>query len=104
MKPTFFETKMAGSKTLAYADVDVAEGIVVRGFRIINGVNGLFASVPTKPYTVNGETRFARQVVFSDPNVRERFLGAVLDAYKKWKLLSDDSPSPQTAESPPPTD
>jgi DNA-binding cell septation regulator SpoVG len=34
------------SKTLAFFDVQTGDGIIIKGFRIINGTKGLFISAP----------------------------------------------------------
>jgi DNA-binding cell septation regulator SpoVG len=83
METTFFPSKVSG-KVLAFADVEVTRGIVVRGFKVVNGRKGLFASAPQRSYVVGGETRWSSQVVFSDPDVKERFLAEILDAYQQW--------------------
>ena len=83
MEVTFYPSKQDG-KVLAFADVEVAKGIMVRGFKVINGKNGLFASAPQKPFVVGGETRWMKQVLFSDKERRERFFAEVLDAYQQW--------------------
>lgn len=85
VKATFREWNHDGSKVIAFADVDVSEGIIVRGFKIINGQKGVFAAVPTKAHVINGETRYINQVLFGDPERRKRFLEEVMEAYRGWK-------------------
>ncbi len=36
----------SGSKTVAFFDMQTKDGIVIKGFRIVNGSNGLFVSSP----------------------------------------------------------
>ena len=36
------------SKTKAFFDMETEEGIVVKGFSLVEGSNGLFASVPSQ--------------------------------------------------------
>lgn len=39
--------KLKGNtKTVAFFDIQTEEGIIIKGFRIINGNNGLFVSSP----------------------------------------------------------
>ena len=85
MQVTFYPRKQKDGKIVAFADVVVTEGITVRGFRVVNGDNGLFAAVPSKSYSVDGETRFANQVVFTSLELRERFLSELLDGYHRWR-------------------
>lgn len=35
-----------GGKTAAFFDVQTDDGIVIKGFRLVNGANGLFLSSP----------------------------------------------------------
>jgi len=37
----------ANSKTKAFFDMETEEGIIVKGFTLVEGSNGLFASVPS---------------------------------------------------------
>ena len=36
------------SKTKAFFDIETDEGIVIKGFKLIDGANGLFASAPSE--------------------------------------------------------
>ena len=36
----------AGGKTAAFFDIQTQDGIIIKGFRIVNGVKGLFISSP----------------------------------------------------------
>lgn len=36
----------SGGKTAAFFDIETPDGIVIKGFRLINGSNGLFISAP----------------------------------------------------------
>jgi stage V sporulation protein G len=38
----------SGSKTAAFFDIQTQDGIVLKGFRIVNGSNGLFVSSPNE--------------------------------------------------------
>jgi stage V sporulation protein G len=38
----------SGSKTAAFFDIQTQDGIVIKGFRIVNGSNGLFVSSPNE--------------------------------------------------------
>jgi DNA-binding cell septation regulator SpoVG len=86
MDASFYEPKYKkDGKIVALADVDIADGIIVKGFRVIRGEKGLFASVPTKSFMVEGRTRYMPQVAFANPDRRTRFLAGLLDAYQKWE-------------------
>ena len=86
MDASFYEPKYKkDGKIVAFADVDVSGGIIVKGFRVMRGEKGLFASVPSKSFIVEGQTRYAPQVLFANPDLRTRFLAGLLDAYRKWE-------------------
>ncbi|OGU76213.1 MAG: hypothetical protein A2V93_03305 [Ignavibacteria bacterium RBG_16_34_14] len=36
----------SGGKTAAFFDIQTDDGIIIKGFRIVNGSNGLFISAP----------------------------------------------------------
>lgn len=36
----------SGGKTSAFFDIQTNDGIIIKGFRIVNGSNGLFISAP----------------------------------------------------------
>jgi DNA-binding cell septation regulator SpoVG len=84
MEAHFYAPRTKGGKIVAFADVQVDEGMFVKGFRIIDGNNGRFAAVPSRPVTVNGQTRYWNQISFSSKARRERFLGELLEAYDDW--------------------
>lgn len=85
MEAKFYEPKYKDGKIVAFADIDLAEGITIRGFRIIDGANGLFAAVPSKPVTVDGQTQYMKQVVFDTNEQREEFLSKLLLDYEEWR-------------------
>ena len=91
MQAKFYEPKFKDGKILAFADVDLAEGVTVRGFRVVNGDKGLFAAVPSKPVNVEGQTRYMNQVVFAETSKREEFLADLLKAYERWERSRSDS-------------
>lgn len=84
MEAKFYEPKYKDGKIVALADIDLVKGITIRGFRVIDGVNGLFAAVPSKPVTVDGHTEYVKQVVFDTNEQREEFLAKLLTDYQAW--------------------
>ena len=85
MKVEFSFPKGRDTKILAFADVTVGEGVIVRGFRVVDDANGVFAAVPSKPVRVNGEQRYWKQVTFESPEIGDRLLADLLESYKRWK-------------------
>ncbi len=98
MKVEFSSPKGRDTKILAFADVTIGEGIIVRGFRVSDGVNGVFAAVPSKPVTISGEQRYWNQVAFESPEIRERFLAELLESYKRWKKGEIEEGTPDAAK------
>jgi DNA-binding cell septation regulator SpoVG len=89
---TFYPPKKDG-KIIAFADVMVADGITIRGFKVINGDKGLFAAVPSRGFEVEGETRWANSVVFADSELRERFLSKLLEDFHRWDKSRRELPT-----------
>lgn len=85
MEPSFYESKFKDGKILAFADVDLDGGIIVKGFRIVDSDKGLFAAVPSRPVKVGGETRYMNIVAFASTEQKERFLTELLRAYHRWE-------------------
>jgi DNA-binding cell septation regulator SpoVG len=85
MDATFFAPRKNDGKIVAFADVGVSVGVVVKGFRIVRSVQGLRAAVPSKSFTVEGRTRWAPLVVFSSPEIRQQFLAVLLEDYRRWE-------------------
>ena len=94
MEATFYEPRNKEGKILAFADVGLDEGITIRGFRIVNGSNGLFAGVPSRPVTVEGQTQYFNQVVFASDKKKEEFLAELLHHYETWRQNREATPSP----------
>ena len=90
MQASFYEPKYKEGKILAFADVDIGEGVIVRGFRVVDGAKGLFAAVPQKGVLVSGQTRYMNQVVFAKPELKERLLSDLLEAYRRWRDERDE--------------
>ncbi len=85
MEAKFYEPKYKDGKIVAFADIDLSEGITIRGFRVINGANGLFTAVPSRPVTVDGQTQYMKQVVFDTNDHRDEFLAKLLLDYEAWR-------------------
>ena len=102
MNANFYEPRYnKEGKIVALADVDVGDGMIVKGFRVIRGEKGLFASVPTKSFAAEGRTRYMPQVVFAHPDLRTRFLEALLEEYRKWSENRGNGNAAEPASHPP---
>lgn len=93
MEAKFYEPKFKDGKVVAFADVELEGGLTIRGFRVINGKNGLFGSAPSKPVTVDGQTQWVKQVVFDTGEHREDFMAQLLRDYEAWRQNPTQSES-----------
>lgn len=75
----------SNGKIVANADVVMARGVIVRGFKIVEGSSGLFASVPSRGFMAEGKQRYYNLVSFLDDDARKRFLSELLEDYERWK-------------------
>jgi DNA-binding cell septation regulator SpoVG len=93
MNAHFYEPKYRDGKIVAFADVDVSNGVIVKGFRLIQGDRGLFGAVPSRAFQAEGRTRYYAQVTFSSGEVRDRFMAELLEAYQLWEKTRRDAKS-----------
>jgi len=56
------------SKTAAFFDIETHEGIVVKGFKLIKGQNGLFASAPSEK---GKDDKYYERVLLTDDQKKE---------------------------------
>jgi DNA-binding cell septation regulator SpoVG len=89
MEATFYPTRNKEGKILAFAAVEITDGIVVRGFRIVNGSKGVFAAVPSQGGSNDGKPKYYNQVAFADSEHRDRFLAELLEEYYRWLKTRD---------------
>ena len=76
-------TRLDGNGTLkAYCDVAIAESFVVKSFKVIDGKNGLFVSMP-REQGKNGQ--WYDTVAPLTKQVREQLSQIVLEAYSSDK-------------------
>ena len=68
-----------GSSLKAFVDVIVAEGLVIKGLRIVQGKKGLFVAMPTQQ---SKDGKWHETVSVFDPELREELQQAVLAAYE----------------------
>ncbi len=44
-----FRVEKEGSKLKAFADLSIGDSLIVKGFKVVEGENGLFVSMPSTP-------------------------------------------------------
>ena len=73
-----FRLENNGSSLKAFVDVIVAEGMVIKGLRIVQGKKGLFVAMPTQK---SKDGKWHNIVDVFDPELREELQQAVLESY-----------------------
>ncbi len=67
-------------KIRATVDIQTSEGFIIRGFKVVEGENGLFVGMPSER-TRGG--KYIDLVRLNDPSLKEMLEALVLDAYLK---------------------
>ena len=70
-------TKGNWNKTKAYFDLETSEGFTIKGFRIVDGIKGLFVSMPSQR-DKEGEYK---DTIFANKLIREELNKIALDYY-----------------------
>ncbi len=65
-------------KIRALVDIQTTEGFIIRGFKVVEGDNGLFVGMPSER-TRSG--KYMDTVKIPDPSMKEMVETLVLDAY-----------------------
>lgn len=74
--------QFSGSNNLkAFFDLETSEGIIIKGFKIADGKNGLFAAVPSEQ-DKNDKSKYWDKVVMSK-EMKEQLTSMALDEYSK---------------------
>ncbi len=80
------------TKTVAYFDIQTDEGIIVKGFRLVSGSNGLFASAPSE----KGKDDKYYDSVIIPKELKESLQTMAIEEYNKAKeggaAQSEESP------------
>lgn len=80
------------SKLVAFFDIQTDEGIIVKGFKLVNGANGLFAGAPSE----KGKDDKYYDSVIVPKELKESLQTMAIDEYNKLKggapAQSEDSP------------
>lgn len=72
-------TNKSGSKTEAFFDIQTDDGIVIKGFRIVNGANGLFISSPDE----KGKDGKYYETVILPKEIRETVQKLAIEEFNK---------------------
>jgi len=71
----------SGGKTAAFFDIQTGEGITIKGFKVVNGSNGLFVSSPDE----KGKDGKYYEMVILPKEMKDNLQKIALDEYDKTK-------------------
>jgi stage V sporulation protein G len=71
--------KLSGGKTAAFLDFETNEGIIIKGFRLVNGSNGLFLSSPDE----KGKDGKYYETVIVPKELKQELEKQAIEEYKK---------------------
>ncbi len=72
-----------GSNIKAFASANIGGAYAIHGIKVVDGSKGLFVSMPSTSYTVNGETHRPDTFHPITAEAREDLNNAVLKAYEQ---------------------
>ena len=86
-----FDTRETGGKTVAFAEIEIAGALLLRGIRVLeSGSRGLFLGFPSQ--RARRET-FVDLIVPLSPEARKEIREAVIEEYKRlagWQPSGED--------------
>ena len=86
--------KGSWGKVRAFFDLTTSEGFIIKGFKIIEGINGLFVSMPSQKSN-DGEYYDS---VFADKDLRDELEKIAIREYGQESVASSSSTSPNSTE------
>jgi stage V sporulation protein G len=81
-------------KLRAFFDLRTKEGIVVKGFKLVEGINGMFVGMPSQ----KGKDDEFFDTVFMDRDLRDELNQVAMDAYNNPNFGSDMQQQSETQE------
>ena len=89
MKVTNLRKYDGDSKLRAFFDVETEEGMVVKGFKIVEGINGLFVGNPSE-YSEKDDKYYDR--VFIPKELKDELEQEAIKEYNQISHISSDTP------------
>ena len=80
-------------KIRAFFDLRTQEGIVIKGFKLVEGINGMFVGMPSQ----KGKDEEYFDTVFMDRDLRDKLNLVAVDAYEN-DSISQPNPNPEKSE------
>ena len=82
-------------KLRAFFDLRTKEGIVIKGFKLVEGINGMFVGMPSQ----KGKDDEFFDTVFMDRDLRDELSQVAMEAYNNPDFGSDMQQESRTQES-----
>tara|TARA_B110000014_G_C20067002_1_gene556140 strand:+ start:305 stop:748 length:444 start_codon:yes stop_codon:yes gene_type:complete len=71
-------------KVKAFFDVVSSDGFTMKGFKLVDGINGLFVSVPSRQGTDDqGNTKYYDNIWIESKDLRQNLHDVVIEAYNQ---------------------
>lgn len=71
--------KLEGGATAAFVDIETNDGIIIKGFRLVNGAKGMFLAAPEE----KGKDGKYYETVILPKELKTQFEKLALEEYKK---------------------
>ena len=75
-------------KVRAFFDVQTEEGFTMKGFKLVEGINGLFVGFPSQ----KGNDEEYRDTIWADKDLKDELTKLAIQEYGQ-DIMTDDSPS-----------
>ena len=83
-------------KLRAFFDLRTSEGIVVKGFKLVEGINGMFVGMPSQ----KGKDDEFFDTVFMERDMREELNQVAMDAYNNANFEAQAPDQPKAPAEP----
>ena len=91
--------KGSWGKIRAFVDIQTEEGFVIKGFKLIDGINGLFVGFPSQ----KSQDEEYYDTVWAEKDLKEQLTQLVINEYGGDAMSATTPPNqPQTQETPEP--
>ena len=100
-------TKGEWGKVRAFFDLKTSEGFIITGFKLVEGINGMFVGFPSQKDEKSEEVKY-RDTIFADRELRDELQQIAIRAYgqdsqylsenKKDETKTEDIPEEEKKE------
>ena len=88
-------------KVMAYFDVVSGEGFSMKGFKLVDGINGLFVSVPSQKGTdEQGNPKYFDTIWIESKELRQELNDLAIETYNQKNHSSNNTGANLSAENP----